>query len=296
MTQPLPVHRPLQSLVDFNDFEIFSKALVNSNDVDPVYPFLKNIIKYEGFDPVQAVFWYGYFYSIESMVKLLRGEITFEEARYGIERARTPQVRISTNKERTLSAWKALEPAKYAQKASCSREFAEFIKQVPYFGGWVSYKYTELFEKTLGFSNLAPKDMNIAAGDVNGNGGPCGGLRWLYGIDQKYTRDVIPEWEALGVTLAHKWGFDLGEVETCLCKYRKLRAGKYFVGHDIQEFTHLHGLWTPAVFKTLMRESGFDETLFRDGFVKENKMMYKRNSVIVNAQYAEKSYVQSENC
>lgn len=284
-------HRPLSQLHDFEVFETFSKALVNSNDVDPVYPFLAHIIRHEGFDPEEAVFWYGYFYSIESMVKLLRGQINFEEAKYGIERGRTPQIRDPKNKERTLSAWKSAKPTEFAARATSSREFAEYLRQIPYFGGWASYKYTELFEKTLAFDNLAPTDMNVAEGDVNGNGGPCGGLRWLYGIEDKYTSAIVPEWEALGVTLSRRWGYDLGQVETCLCKYRKLKVGNYFVGHDIQEFTHLKSLWSESVYRKLMEDSGFDERIFRDGFVKKHKRLYKDTGRILNSEYSEVSNV-----
>lgn len=283
-------HRPLENLIDFKNFEIYSKALVNSKDVDPVYPFLKQIIHKEGFNPEEAVFWYGYFYSISSMVKLLRGEIVFEQARYGIERGRTPQIRIGTNKEKTLSAWKTIRPMEFAREAKNSREFANYLRQVPYFGGWVTYKYTELFEKTLGFSNLAPTDMNISEGDVNGDGGPCGGLRHLYGISETYSSAIVPEWESLGKTLSERWGYDLGAIETCACKWRKMRVGKYYIGHDICEFTDdsVRSLWRENDFIDLMKSAGFQEEIWEHGFVKENQKMYKEQGVIINSHFAEK--------
>jgi hypothetical protein len=281
------MHRPLNQLIDFNDFEIYAKALVNSKDVDPVYPFLKEVIAVEGFNPVDAVFWYGYFYSIESMVRFLRHEISFAEAKYGIERGRTPQVRRPENMAKTVKAWNDANMLKVASEASNSREFAAFLtKTVPYFGGWVSYKYTELFEKVLGYTNLAPSDMNVAAGNVNGNGGPCGGLRCLYGPTVTYTTAIVPEWEELGKTLSAKWGYDLGEIETVLCKYRKLTAGNYYIGHDIAELKHCEGLWSPEKFKSMMLNAGFHESLWSGGLVKKNKIEYKKNRLILNSQFA----------
>jgi hypothetical protein len=223
------------------------------------------------------------------MVRLLRGEITFEQARYGIERGRTPQIRAVENKNKTLSTWNEIRPGEFAKEATCSREFAQFLRQVPYFGGWVTYKITELFEKTLGFDNLAPKDMNIAEGDVNGDGGPCGGLRHLYGLEERYTSDIVPEWEWLGKTLSERWGFDLGAVETCLCKWRKMKVGKYYIGHDICELTG-HGvrsLWNENTFVDLMQASGFEESIWAEGFVKNHSKVYKEQGVILNSHFSE---------
>lgn len=280
------MHRPIENLQNFQIFEEFSLALVHSKDVDPVYPFLKNIITLEKFDPEMAIFWYGYFYSIESMVLLLRGEKQFLECKFGTERGRTPQIRRIENMQKTYHAWLKAAPSSVAQKAKTGREFAEFIKTMPYFGGWVSYKYTELFEKVLGFTNLAPTDMNIAAGDPNEDGGPCGGFRALYGKNSKYSASVFPEWEALGVTLSKRWDFDLGEVETCACKYSKLLNGKYYIGHDVAEFTHLTHLWDKQTFEKLMSDSGFDKSLWSSGFVKSSKRAYKDHGNLLNNNFA----------
>jgi len=280
------MHRPLAELENFQLFEEFSLALVKSKDVDPVYPFLKNVIALEGFNAEEAIFWYGYFYSIESMVLLLRGAKTFSECKFGTERGRTPQIRRLENMQKTQAAWLAAGVTKRAETAQTGREFAEFIKTMPYFGGWVSYKYAELFEKTLGYTNLQPSDMNVAEGDPNGDGGPCGGLRALYGRRHTYSSAVFKEWEMLGQTLSARWGFDLGEVETSLCKYSKLLNGKYYIGHDVAEFTHLEHLWGKASFERLMTNTGFDTSLWVPGFVKTHKKAYKEHGTLINNNFA----------
>ncbi len=284
--------RTFEHLRDFKNFEVYAKALVESKDVDPVYPLLKEIIRFEGFDPTEAIFWYGYFYSISSMVKLLRKEIDFSQAKFGTERGRTPQVRRPENMAKTLAAWHRADVLIAAREAKNARVFANtVILPIPYFGNWVSYKYTELFEKVLDFTNLAPTDMNLEGADLNDHSGPCGGLRKLYGEDDAiYPRSMVAEWETLGQQLSQHWGYDLGQVETILCKGYKWIEGKYYVGHDIAEFKHLESLWSPQDFETLMSRAGFDAILWEEGVLNPRKRLYKDSGIIYNQHYAEKHH------
>jgi hypothetical protein len=277
-------HRSLTDLNKFQDFELYAKSMIACKDADPVYPFLKEVIKKEGFELTSSIYNYSYFYSIESMVRLQRNECNFFQCKFGTERGRTPQVRRFEN---YMKSWLAYEKSVILPRSytvGSGREFAELLKEsVPYYGHWVSYKITELFEKVGGFTNLAPADMNIEGSDLNGTSGPVGGLRVLYGEDTVYGQSIVPEWEALGKTLAARWSVDIAEVESLLCKFRKLVAGKYYVGHDVAELKHLEHLWTPSEFKDMIQSAGLDYAVCNQGLVKNNKSVYATTGVIVNA-------------
>lgn len=277
------MHRPLNELHLFDDFEKYSRSMIFLNDIDPVYPLLKQIIKKEGFDPEKAVFWYSYFYSIESMVKYLRNEIDFTEAKYGIERGRTPQVRVTENKNKTVNAWNSRNWDQIARECRNGREFAERVKEIPFFGHWVSYKITEIFAETLDYKNLKPNDMNLENADLSKTSGPTGGLRVLYGMDEVFDKSIVPEWEDLGRTLAARWNIDIGEVESLLCKFYKVVDGRYVIGKDVNEFIHLSHLWPEKEFIDLMESCKFHPRLLEKTYTAKESSIFKKTGVLMNS-------------
>lgn len=274
----------MQHLFNFTDFERASLALIQTQDVDPVYPFLKSIIKYEGFDAETAIFMYVYYYSIESMVLFMRGLSQGESptkmfqqiSKFGMERGRTPQVRRIENFEKAFDRWLSVESILKSQTLDFNSG-RELFKTIPFFGEWACYKICELMDQTLSYDNLKINGLGIENSDPNKNTGPVFGLRYLYGINNKYTKAIIPEWEALGWNLSKIWNAPIGQIESCLCKVPKiLHKGSYVVGHDINEFLALKKpqIYTDNVFWQLIDECGFNHKFLHNHFSAVEKTAY----------------------
>lgn len=284
-------HRPLEELVDFSNFEKYVHALVKSKDCDPTYPLIKQVIKEEKFDPEWFLFVYVLYYNLDAAIQVCRIFPTRESwsepefkakaghiRKFGAERRGTH--RIYENQLKAFEGWFAVDLTEAQWTYGCYA-FRELIKSIPFQGDWAAFKLTELHEKSLGFQNLAPKNMDIGVRDVNSSLGPVGGCRCLYGIEHVYPQSIATEWEAMGVSMAARWGYDLGEIETALCKWSKMSKGSYFVGHDIQEFIHLKHLWSPEVFNMMMESCEFPKEMWKQELdVKKLKKAYKDKKVL----------------
>jgi hypothetical protein len=280
----------MHQLFNFEDFERASLALIETKDVDPVYPFLQKIINHENFEPETAVFMYVYYYSIESMVHFMRetnhkspSEVFKMVSRFGMERGRTPQVRRLENFELAFRQWEKIKPALQTKQHDFNSG-RELFKTIPFFGDWACYKICEVLDQTLGYENLRINGLGIENSDPNKNTGPVFGLRYLYGIDQKYKKEILTEWEALGWELASKWKAPIGQVESCLCKVPKiLHKGSYVVGHDINEFLALNKpeLFLENVFWELIDSCEFDRKFLQFHFSQKEKTAYVKNKQLL---------------
>lgn len=291
----------------YRDFELYSRALIESKDVDPVYPLVKSIIKEYGFEPEWFVFVYVSFYSLESAIKLcskwptkfefksevfrkmrLSGELHhFSHERRGISRNIDNQINSLNRVVSFLTAVEKKAPFSADIRNFNALDFKDYICTFPLFGDWASFKITELFEKSLDYKNLTILDLNLRNRSPNSNDGPVGGLRWLYGRETKYDADIFPVWDRFGENLAKAWGVDLGEVETCLCKWHKMRTGKYWVGHDIAEFVSLKPILGEQRYRRIMSQN-FDERFWKsfDKFPKQLKPVYFKTGRIENSDFA----------
>lgn len=281
----------MRQLFNFNDFEKASLALIKTQDVDPVYPFLNKIIQHEDLDPETSVFMYVYYYSIESMVHFMR-EISAHKSPYetfktigkfGMERGRTPQVRRPENFNKAFDRWLEIKPQLQARNQDFNSG-RELFKTIPYFGDWACYKICEVLDQTLGYQNLRINGLGIENADPNKNTGPVFGLRYLYGIDQKYKKEILTEWEDFGWELASKWSAPIGQVESCLCKVPKiLHKGSYAVGHDINEFLALKKpeLFSDEEFWHLIDSCNFDRKFLQHHFSQKEKTAYVKNKQLL---------------
>lgn len=280
------VHRPVDSLRRWPDFRRYALALVATRDVDPVYPLLAEIVRREGFEPEWFAFVYVLYYSLGSAVRFCRAvpeAKRFEPARwrdvaairhFGVERRGTQ--RVAAHQRAALSAWREAAPdVRKWQARGDSLAFRRLLAHLPLMGDWASFKLCEVTEKALGFKNLAPQTMEIAARPVNGSVGPAGGCRELYGAEATYPPSVAREWEALGRTLCGALDTGLGEVETALCKWAKVVKGQYFIGHDIHEFVALKPLWDAPTYNAMMRACGFHPRFFLPLDVAQAKRAYR---------------------
>lgn len=301
-------------------FELYSRALIESKDVDPVYPFVKSIIEHFGFEPEWFIFCYQGFYNLESGIEMCKsmptrkdwskkkfGEMRengklskFGHERRGTQRRVENQIEMYEAVVKWIDNWEEIlvEADIHGADPTDANEFRKSIEAMPNFGSWSAYKIVELFEKSLGCDFLVIPDLGLEDKNFRRNDGPLGGLRWLFdknraeeetfdfGNDKEKWLGIFNEF---GSRLSNAWGVDMGETETCLCKYHKLHTGKYFVGHDVAEFIHLRDYLGKKTFKDLMKKSELDKGLWDiKKFPKEKKLYYRDRGIIENEKYASK--------
>jgi hypothetical protein len=297
----------------YKDFELYSRALIESKDCDPVYPFIKDIIKEYNFQPEWAVFIYVAFYNLESMIRMcermptvnewnpklfkalrLSGKLRkFGHERRGTQRIIENQINMFDNIICFIDWFEDLEGNAMDFRIT-NEDFRKEIERLPNHGSWTAYKLAELFEKSLGRKYLEILDLGIDDKDFSRNDGPLGGLRHLFDptpdrstkFDKTYW---LPIFNKFGEELSKGWGVDMGEVETCLCKWHKMKTGNYWVGHDIAEFIELEEVMGAERYQKLMSKN-FDERFWYHykGFPKHLKNIYKETGSIVQSDFAKR--------
>ena len=293
------------------DFELYSRALIESKDVDPTYPVVGTIIDLYGFEPEWFVFVYVSYYNLGSAIQFCEKHPTSDKMRSWVKvpsmlesfqqirnfgHERRGNSRIPENMYKGLKAftdellplieeWKSEVP--WNNTLDSQPIFRQAIQSLPNHGGWASFKIAELFEKSLGYESLAVPDLGLDGRDPNSYDGPVGGLRWLFGRDNEYDKDWFPIWNKFGERLAEGWGVEMGKVETCLCKWHKVANGKYFIGHDIQEFIDLKPVVGKKYYKQIM--SHFDERLWKnvEHLEKHLKSTYMKTGELAYSEFAQ---------
>ena len=289
----------------YTDFDIFTRALVNSRDVDPIYPVLKNIIQTFQFEPEWFTFVYVAFYNIESAIrmcnymkttkqwdeglfrKLRQQEITkFGHERRGTARNVDNQVRMFNDIVKFIEQIDNRKNPKMMLRNKTYYDtnhiFQEAIQSLPFHSVWSSFKIAEIFEKSLGYEQFKIKDLGITGKDTNSTDGTIAGLRLLFGSDFKYNTDWYEIWNKFGIDLSKAYNYDIGEIETCFCKFNKLYSGNYYIGHDIDEFFELKVLLGKSFYWLV--ENQFDYEVKE--LNKKEKTFYKNTGNILNSEYA----------
>lgn len=292
----------MSSLKHYADFELYSRALIESKDVDPVYPVVKWIVERYDFQPEWFVFVYTAFYNLESAIIMCRempDTASWDQGRFismrnnselrkfGHERrgsCRNIQNQIGLFED-AIHFVDRLPPSEELD----NRGFRDGLMACSFQGEWASFKAAELFEKSLDYKTLTIHDLGLEGKDPNRNDGPVGGLRWLYGRDNRYTENIYPTWNRFGAALAEAWGVDMGEVETCLCKWHKVVTGKYWIGHDIAEFFELAHVMGQKDYNAMMG-SIFHPALWEGmtEFPKQYKQTYARSGSLINKEFAQR--------
>ena len=285
----------------YQDFDTFSRALVGSKDVDPVYIIIPKIVDYYGFDPIWFTFCYTSFYSLESGIKLCQempDHTKWNKKRF-IELRNTELKKFGTERRGTNRAADNMVNAfngvincienELFDWSSNSTFRKSLMKNVPFQGVWASFKNAEIFEKAFGFDVVGVTDLGINGKDPKSDDGPLATLNNLFGLEEENRSEFwYPTFEKLGVKLAKKWGMNIGEVETCFCKFNKIRNGKYFIGHDIQEFLELKHV-LGGNFYTKMMSTSFDDIFWKDvdHFEKHKKAHFKSTGEFLYENYKE---------
>ena len=283
----------------FQDFDVYTRALIASNDVDPTYPVVEWIIEKYNFEPEWFVFCYVAFYSLESAILMCRYMPTrkhwsrnaFQDIRktivtkFGHERrwnARNEVVQMNMFEHiiQWLDNW--------YWRCENNMKLRERISLIPNHGWWASFKIAELFEKSLNREEFIVKDLGLDWRDPNSNDWPVWWLRHLYWLDKTYTRSVFKIWNKFGAELAKGYWVNIGEIETALCKFHKMSSWQYFIGHDVQEFCELERVMGEEDYRTMMN-ANFAPVLW-DGvkhLQKEKKGIYKTTGEILNESFSD---------
>lgn len=290
-----------QLIKTHKDFDTFSRDLIETKDVDPVYEVIPKICETFGFEPIWFTFVYVGFYDLKSAIHVCKqmknaddwnkalfaklkddGRITFGHERRGTGRQTATMIAM-------FNVISNMIKKSIVDELNFESNFLlrESIQRIPNHGRWAAFKIAEIFEKSFGFETLAINDLGLTPEGINQNSSPSGGLKWLYGktedTDLDFTPNMIPTFNHLADDLSDAWGYDIGKVETCLCKFHKLVTGKYYVGHDIQEFLEFrHGrfidLMTKSQFDSIMESCSFPEWIWKDRnrMEIENKNFYQK--------------------
>lgn len=230
------------------DFVTFAKWHVESGDVDPAYPVLKNLIKdvcANDEEALRFVLLYVAYYNLGSAVAAwLDGyrfdrELTETELRYatGTERRAHRDIRQFVQHVESLRA----QERRYGSFSSWLRpqmddEAArwEIVQQrlvsVHGNGRWAGYKLGEILDTVLDW-RCPPPDAGHAH-----SSGPRHGLADLYPDTSLLTgndRTTVRHLDALTNELCEMTSLPVAQVETVLCDFHSLANANYYVGHDI---------------------------------------------------------------
>jgi hypothetical protein len=306
-----------------DDLYIFGEALVRTKDVDPIYPLLKEVIRSRGLDREQAhwlVYLYLTFYNTSSAWKVFR-ELPDWRAGTGPfiwkswEQVHRPQLKINIERRgmrggkwvealdkfcqhmrdypaiesflRTVSPW---VPGSLPGPRSPEQDYLTLwdrLQTIPYVGRWACFKWLDLLQHVMDFPIRAP-DMRLAycsgprqaleelyVGETSNRQDPAY-ITWLDGLGN----DLRARLDGMGLSLT----FDL--LETVLCNYHSLCAGRYYVSHDLDENLSdtLTGIGDPEPWMAA-RKAIFDPRLLGEvggwtGVRKDLCTLYKRTGQV----------------
>lgn len=233
-------------------FAAFARHMVDSWDIDPVYPVLRQLIDDEALEPPQA----------EWLTVLYLASYNLASAATAFFRYPDPRACRILNDLRTLKLPTGIERRGLRQPELMRLHLADWLGRfdgrtffgaarealtddvlfnndvlsayfmgVCYNGRWAAYKGTEVLHKVLDWPNAA-RD----AGHENSTG-PREGLTLFFPrvVGQRPVDIALLDRQTdvlLQATAAHGVGLDVEEVETLLCDFKSLSRGRYYVGHD----------------------------------------------------------------
>jgi hypothetical protein len=238
----------------FEEFCVFSRAQVESWDIDPSYPLLKSLNGLLG-NTIEQSLWltsiYVTWYDVGSALRV------FEKASQPCSQndlsSRLEGVRFPTGVERRglrapgaceshlLDIWRSVEmlggPEAFIR--ACNElsgekgwDFARSsISKVRGSGPWATYKWADLLKHVHG-ATITASSIGEKAGSSSG---PIPGLVLITGLPAKICgSDLILQKRLLSESVDKGSGLSgLDQFETCLCDFNSYFKGRYYTGHDI---------------------------------------------------------------
>jgi hypothetical protein len=246
-------------------FSEFGRHMLDSEDIDPIYPVLRQLVSDLELDNAQAewlVILYLAYYEITSALTAFHAHpepgstSVFHDERTlklptGIERRGLRQAHLMASH---LNEWIGRFDGQ-SHFTACRDWFANdpyfnagvldgYLQGIDYNGRWASYKAVEVMQKVLGWpvahsdaghegSTGPRKGLTLFFPEVKGNG-----PRALDLLDEQ--TDVL-----MRAVRAHGVHVEVEQVETLLCDFKSLARGAYYVGHDTDLM--LEGILRPGV-------------------------------------------------
>lgn len=252
---PIPLPPDQQTV---RDLAYFSRHMIRSKDIDPLYPVLRELYNLMALNDEQQ-FWfttlYLAYYDVTSALRAYRlcpnpgwlpqVAATFRCAteRRGmrggnvIRHIHSYLEKIGTIPQRTwiTDGW---SPHDVQANYLLFWDRAQTIWQN---GRWAAFKWADLLKNVHGLPLAAP-DMRMQFCS-----GPRAGLCSLYGLPDNAPIKTLNECgddlrgrlRAYNVTLSDGSDLDYETLETLLCNWHSLTHGRYYVGHDIDELQHV---------------------------------------------------------
>lgn len=251
----------------FQDFVTFANGQIDSGDLDPMYPVLREVYRREGVEREQALwrtFLFVAWYHVGSAILAWRQWPEPTEVKVpgawptGVERRgfrgqpRLVEEHVSAllvyvRRHKSLAYWigelvsgKTPEQGWDAVRAAYSA--------LPFAGPWSSYKWADLLKHVHGVP-ISASDLGV--GGNSPTAGPIPGMVHLTGRTWYACANRRRLQRAL-YRLARCAGCradGLDQLETALCDFNSLCKGRYYVGHDLdQQAEQLKLVHAPDVF------------------------------------------------
>lgn len=239
-----PVVRAARNAQLFDSFVLFSRAHVESKDIDPMYPLLSSVFNSRGFDEEQRAWFlllYLTWYHVGSAERVFSSFSRPQEL---------PPLKMPTGTERrafrgntggsafvnaVLSTGSVVDwSTPSVEGAGGWSEIRERVQAVRFGGPWSSYKWADLCKNVLR-RNITAADIGVGGGGETA--GPVPGMVALTGRHWKEcATNVALQRDLLGEALERGVPFSgLDQLETSLCDFNSLLKGRYYVGHDIDD-------------------------------------------------------------
>jgi hypothetical protein len=247
------------------DLATFGQLLTATQDHDPIYPLMRQVIADQGLDAEQAawlVYVYLTFYNTSSAwlaftrfpdywalnerragAELRQWEATHRRAlhinieRRGLRGGQWVPVWRETIPIVGPSLWAWLSMSFDGTPTENYETLWVRMQTLSHVGRWAAFKWLDLLQHVLGAPVEAP-DMRMAYCS-----GPRHALEELFGLDAHANRQdppYIAYLDQLGAQVrdflaARQLPLSWDLLETVLCNYHSLTRGRYYVGHDIDE-------------------------------------------------------------
>lgn len=241
MRAPAPIEeeslRPVDQ--DWIGLAYFARHLIDSSDLDPVYPILAELGRLRGYDREAALWlsvYYQAYYHLPSGLTALRGSSARVGLPTGIERRGLRGGKVldyldylRASVRGSLHAW--ITQGWTDQPYANYRRFASTWQSLPQNGRWSTFKMAEILKVVHRLPIAAPDmDLKLATG-------PREGLEYLYALHRPDLRTLNRYANGFAARLYAALGrvLDWETIETILCNWNSTRQGKYYVGHDIDE-------------------------------------------------------------